>query len=114
MAALIIKSKNISAKTVVGNKLGNPTKKKISPEKKNLIDILLLERIALAGIARITEVSQTWLQDYVNKKSAEIPRKTNVSDKPKGKCKIECDGEHLVICESTSNRIRSKHCHLRS
>ena len=91
MAALIIKSKNINAKTVAGNKLGNPTKKKISSEKKNLIDLLLLERIAKKRIARIAKVSQTWLQDYVNKKYAETPRKIKVSGKPKGKCKIECD-----------------------
>ncbi|MBC6479230.1 MAG: IS1 family transposase [Hormoscilla sp. GM7CHS1pb] len=67
----------------------NQTKKNIYSEKKKLIDILLLERIALAGIARIVKVSQTWLQDYVNKKYAETPLK--VSDKPKGKLSIECD-----------------------
>jgi len=67
----------------------NPTKKNIYSEKKKLIDILLLERIVLAGIARIVKVSQTWLQDYVNKKYAETPLK--VSDKPKGKLSIECD-----------------------
>jgi hypothetical protein len=29
---------------------------------------LLLEKISLAGIARVCDVSETWLQDYVNRK----------------------------------------------
>jgi transposase-like protein len=40
----------------------------ISPEKKDLIDKLLLEKITKAGIARAVEVSSLWLQDYVNEK----------------------------------------------
>jgi hypothetical protein len=32
-----------------------------------LIDKLLLEKIPLAGIARVLEISETWLQSYVNK-----------------------------------------------
>ena len=67
----------------------NPTKKNIYSEKKKLVDILLLERIVLAGIARIVKVYPTWLDDYVNKKYAETP--LDVSDKPKGKLTIECD-----------------------
>jgi transposase-like protein len=37
----------------------NPAKGPIPPEKKELIDRLLLERISLAGIARTVEVSET-------------------------------------------------------
>ncbi|KJU86076.1 Insertion element protein [Candidatus Magnetobacterium bavaricum] len=32
----------------------------------DLIDLLLLERMALAAIVRVTGVSERWLQDYVN------------------------------------------------
>jgi len=39
----------------------NPTKKQIPEETKNNIDLLLLERIPLVGIARITGVSRPWL-----------------------------------------------------
>jgi hypothetical protein len=46
----------------------------ISDEKKALIDRLLLERISLAGIARSVGVSECWLQNYVNKKYAAVPR----------------------------------------
>ena len=44
----------------------NPTKTNVSKEIKQLIDRLLLERISLRGIARVTQVSWSWLQDYVN------------------------------------------------
>ncbi|MBV8882910.1 MAG: IS1 family transposase [Chroococcidiopsidaceae cyanobacterium CP_BM_RX_35] len=48
----------------------NPTKTTVSEETKQLIDRLLLERISLRGIARVTQVSWSWLQDYVNQKLA--------------------------------------------
>jgi insertion element IS1 protein InsB len=40
----------------------NPTQRRISDEIKQMIDKLLLERISLAGIVRVTGVSQRWLQ----------------------------------------------------
>jgi transposase-like protein len=69
----------------------NLTKKVIDQKTKELIDRLLLEKIPLAGIARSAQVSETWLQDYVNDKYARVPRRVDVSDKPKGKLTIECD-----------------------
>jgi len=45
-----------------------PTKKVIDQATRELIDRLLLERISLAGIARVTQVSEQWLQTYVNEK----------------------------------------------
>lgn len=59
----------------------NPRKIYISEETKNLIDKLLLEKISLAGIARVTGVSQKWLQDYVNAKYKQISREIKVSKK---------------------------------
>ncbi|AKV67100.1 Mobile element protein [Microcystis panniformis FACHB-1757] len=38
----------------------NPTNKTVSDETKQLIDQLLLERISLRGIARVTGVSWSW------------------------------------------------------
>ncbi len=58
-----------------------------NPENKNkpipqytidLIEKLLAERLSLAAIVRITEVSAKWLQMYVNKKYDEIPREVHV------------------------------------
>lgn len=64
---------------------------KIPQDKKDLIDKLLLERIPLAGIARVVGVSERWLQGYVNRKYQEVHRQINVSKKPKGKLTIQCD-----------------------
>jgi len=46
----------------------NPIQTRIPDYKKELIDKMLLERIALAEIARVAGVSERWLQNYVNKK----------------------------------------------
>jgi insertion element IS1 protein InsB len=69
----------------------NPTKQSVPLETKQLIDKLLLERISLRGIARVTGVSWSWLQNYVNKKLSHIPQQVRVSDKSKGRLIIECD-----------------------
>src|SRR5512143_44457 len=55
-----------------------PAKARISDETKALIDKLLLERVSLAGIVRVTGVSARWLQDYVNRKYALVPRQVEV------------------------------------
>jgi hypothetical protein len=64
---------------VVGNLPLNRDQKVIDPATKELIDRLLLERLSLAGIARVLKVSEQWLQDYVNRKYAQIPRTVQVS-----------------------------------
>ncbi len=69
----------------------NPTNKTVSDETKQLIDKLLLERISLRGIARVTGVSWSCLQNYVNNKLASVPRQIKVSDKLKGKLVTKCD-----------------------
>ncbi|GBL14558.1 hypothetical protein MTo_01861 [Microcystis aeruginosa NIES-1211] len=40
---------------------------------------------------RVTGVSCSWLQNYVNNKLAAVLRQVKVSDKPKGKLLIKCD-----------------------
>ena len=55
-----------------------PHKRWISQETKALIDNLLLERVSLAGIVRVTGVSARWLQDYVNRKYGEVPQQVDV------------------------------------
>jgi len=59
----------------------NPQQRRISAETKTLIDKLLLERISLAGIVRVTGVSQRWLQTYVNRKYAAVERTVKVTPK---------------------------------
>jgi len=69
----------------------NPTNKTVSDETKQLIDKLLLERLSLRGIKRVTGVSWSWLQNYVNNKLSQVPRQARVSTKKRGSLIIECD-----------------------
>ena len=59
----------------------DPQNKRIPQSSKDLVDKLLLEKIPLAGIARVCDVSESWLQAYVNRKYEAVPRQVNVSSK---------------------------------
>ena len=56
----------------------DPQHRVISDETKSLIDKLLLEKLPLAGIARVTGVSERWLQSYVNDLYQDVPRQAQV------------------------------------
>ena len=62
----------------------DPQNKIIDDATKHLIDKLLLEKISLAGIVRVMEVSEVWLQQYVNAKYAQVERQVQVSAQKKG------------------------------
>ena len=68
----------------------NPSKKYISQETKDWIERLLLEKILLAGIARAAEVSEVWLQQYVNSLYLQVSRLLKISPRP-DKLRIQCD-----------------------
>jgi hypothetical protein len=70
---------------------GNPNNKIIDKHTLDYIDKMLLEKISLARIARVTSVSKKWLQNYVNTKYASVPQQVKVSSKHKSKLNIECD-----------------------
>ena len=61
-----------------------PKNKVIDQETKDLIDQLLLEKLPLAGIARVTGVSERWLQTYVNAKFDAINKQVEVWPKKRG------------------------------
>jgi insertion element IS1 protein InsB len=64
--------------------VADSTQHRISNATKLLIDNLLLERISLAGIVRVTGVSARWLQHYVNAKYAAVPRSVTVTEQKRG------------------------------
>lgn len=61
-----------------------PSKKVIDAATRTLIDRLLLERISLFSIARAAQLSETWLQQYVNEKYAGVARQVEVMPKKRG------------------------------
>jgi transposase-like protein len=61
----------------------NPQQQPISDATRGVIDRLLGERIPLAGISRVTGVSETWLQEYVNARDANTPREVDPEAAPK-------------------------------
>jgi len=70
--------------------VNNPTNKKISAETWEMVDKLLLEKIPLAGISKVTGISEPRLQKYLNRKYESIPKRTETY-KIKGRLTIECD-----------------------
>lgn len=59
----------------------DPQNKVISPETKSLINKLLLEKLPLAGIARVSGVSERWLQSYVNQLYQQVPHQAQLKAK---------------------------------
>ena len=80
-----------------------PTQKRNSCQTKAVIDKLLLEKISLHGIVRVTSVSLSWLQNYVNKKYQRIEKKVQVCPKRKCRLTIECD-EMWSFVQSKKNK----------
>lgn len=69
---------------MVGRTHEQPSKKVIERAIRELIDRLLLERVSLAGIVRAAQVSETWLQQYVNEKYALVQRSVEVIPNKRG------------------------------
>lgn len=56
-----------------------------------LIDRMLLERLPLAGIARVLQLSESWLQQYVNACYAEVPQQAEVVAKTTARLVVQMD-----------------------
>ncbi len=68
----------------------NPTNKIIPDATWDTVDKLLLEKIPIAGISRVTGISEPWLQKYINEHYENIPKKISIV-KEKGRLTIQCD-----------------------
>jgi IS1 family transposase len=69
----------------------NPQWQRRQKDSTAMIDRLLLEKIPLAGIARVLKLSESWLQKYVNQSYKVVPRQVQVTPKPKGALKVQMD-----------------------
>jgi IS1 family transposase len=63
----------------------------ISEETKGIIDRLLLEKLSLAGIARALQISELWVQQYVNQKYKRVEREVLVRPKLKSRLTVQMD-----------------------
>ncbi len=68
----------------------DPQWRAVTDETKALIARLLQERLALRAICRVTGVSLTWLQTYVNRLYASQPQHATILQK-KARLTLECD-----------------------
>ena len=69
----------------------DPQWRLISDETKGIVERLLLEKISLAGIARALQISELWLQQYVNQKSKTMVQEVQVRPKPKRRLSVQMD-----------------------
>ncbi|MDV2998296.1 MAG: IS1 family transposase ISBeg2 [Chroococcidiopsis sp. SAG 2025] len=68
-----------------------PQWRMISEETKGIIDRLLLEKLPLAGIARALQISELWVQQYVNQKYKRVEREVQVRPKLKSRLTVQMD-----------------------
>jgi insertion element IS1 protein InsB len=61
----------------------------IGEEIKDLIKVLLLDRLSLRGICRVAGVSLTWLLNFITELYAELPNDLNVDIAPADKSAIQ-------------------------
>ena len=57
----------------------NPPNKRIPQQLWDMVDKFLLEKIPIAGISRVTEISEPWLQQYINQKYEHVPQQIDIS-----------------------------------
>ena len=69
----------------------NPQWTPLSQEERDLIDRLLLERLSLAGIARVMQRSDDCIQRYVNQKANTVSTQVEVTSKPKKRLSVQMD-----------------------
>lgn len=68
-----------------------PQWRRISEETKGIIDRLLLEKLPLAGIARALQISELWVQQYVNTQYQQVSQEVQVCPKSKRRLTVQMD-----------------------
>ena len=91
MVTLIMVSPRFRCKDCGRKFVENASRQPVSQDTRNLIDKLLLERLSLRAIQRVTKVSLSWLQIYVNQKYQEVKQEVKVTEKKEGPRKIQID-----------------------
>ena len=76
-------TKIINAETAKRQFVLNSRNRPVTEENKKLINRLLLERLSIAAICRVSGISETWTQSYVEGKYRTVPQRVAVSSKKK-------------------------------
>lgn len=88
--------------------VANPSDKCISQATKDLIDRLLREKLPLAGIVRVTGISERWLQNYINEKYGSTLRQIDLKS---GSSKRSTKKRHLPIeCDEKEAFVGKRTC----
>lgn len=69
----------------------DPKWRRLGDDTKATIQRMLLEKIPLAGIARSLQISESWLQQYVNAYYATIAQQVQVQPKPVQRLTVQMD-----------------------
>ena len=69
----------------------NPKWKRISDDTKSIIDRMLLEKIPLARIVRSLQLSERWVQQYVNDYYQSVPQQVQVRPKAPQRLSVQMD-----------------------
>lgn len=77
----------------------NPQSNKIPEETRNLVNKLLLERLSLQGICRVTGVSESWLLAYISGLYEATPRDLGVD--------VPSDVEGVVLTRVEADELWS-------
>ena len=80
---------NYQCRDYGGQFVENPQWKPRKKDSTVMMDRVLLEKMPLAGIARVLKLSESWLQGYVNQCYKEVPRHVPVTPKPKGALRVQ-------------------------
>lgn len=91
MVILDMASRTINVGTVGGSSWSIHSRRCAREEQKGLIERLLLERISLAGIARVLQLSEDCVQRYVNRFAHRVSRQVEVTQKPKKRLTVQMD-----------------------
>ena len=81
----------------------NPQRQSLDFYTETLLKRLLLERLSLAGIARVLQVSESWLQTYVNRFYSKLDRTLEVTPKTQSKLTVQMD-ELWSFVDSKGNK----------
>ncbi len=76
-------------------------------DTKAIIDRLVVEKIPLAGIAPALQVSEAWLQQYVNAADTAVPQQVAGTPKAPQRFNVQMDEVWAVVADKGNRHCRN-------